>query len=532
MALNRKTALTSQRRTTTVFFLAILLVAALTLAAVSGLLYRLESRHRLDLVAQEEKAAILQQQQLIASVFFNIKADLAFLANQNELFQLFDSNGTPRRRQELAGEYISLMRSTGAYDQIRFIDTAGLEVVRVNDNDGAPAMVPEQLLQQKGDRPYFRESITLRQNELYISPFDLNVENNRIELPYKPVIRFATPVFDAAGRKRGVLILNYLGSRLLLSLQAASANVKGDMMLLNADGYWLSCPDPEKEWGFMFAEKRDYRFAASYPNLWPQISQRQSGQLLTPEGMFTFATVYPAASQSIFVKDNGQTDAWKVVAYISPDRLDSEVIGLRANLLLFTLILFVAAIIPVWLIAQAITRRRYYRLELERLAHYDILTGLTNRTLFHDRLQQAIIQAERYQRHFALLYIDLDGFKAVNDSHGHEAGDMLLKNVADRLKSLVRLSDTVGRMGGDEFTIILINLTDRADAEHVAAKIIDALSKPFLIKDLEIRIGASVGISIYPHDGRDMTLLLKQADNAMYQAKMGGKNRFRFAADP
>ncbi len=532
MVLNRKAALISQRRTTASFFLAILLLAVFTLAAVSGLLYKLESRHRLDLVAQEEKAAVLQQQQLVASVFFNIKADLAFLANQNELFQLFDSNGTLQRREELAGEYISLMLSTGAYDQIRFLDDTGLEIVRVNYNDGAPAMVPEQLLQQKGNRPYFRESIKLRQNELYISPFDLNVENNRLELPHKPVIRFATPVFDAAGRKRGILVLNYLGGRLLLSLQAASANVKGDMMLLNADGYWLSCPDPEKEWGFMFAEKQDCRFAISYPDLWPQISQRQSGQLLTPDGMFTFATVYPAASQSIFVKDDGRTDAWKVVAHISPDKLDSEVSGLRANLLLFTLILFVAAIIPVWFIAQAITRRRYYRLELERLAHYDILTGLTNRTLFHDRLQQAINQSERYKTHFALFYIDLDGFKAVNDSHGHETGDMLLKSVADRLKNIVRLSDTVGRMGGDEFTIILINLADRAAAEHVAAKIIDALSKPFLIKDLEIRIGASIGISIYPLDGQDMTLLLKQADNAMYRAKMGGKNRFRFASDP
>lgn len=176
-----------------------------------------------------------------------------------------------------------------------------------------------------------------------------------------------------------------------------------------------------------------------------------------------------------------------------------------------------------------ITEHKLTEERIRRLAHHDSLTGLPNRLLFNDRLNQTISLAKRDARQFALLYLDLDDFKPVNDRFGHAAGDELLQGVAARMRHQVRASDTVARVGGDEFTVILSDIAKRADAQTVAAKIIAALGAPFQLsgKDQHVKIGASIGISVYPADGRDADALASAADTAMYQAKQTG-NSFRF----
>lgn len=163
------------------------------------------------------------------------------------------------------------------------------------------------------------------------------------------------------------------------------------------------------------------------------------------------------------------------------------------------------------------------------LAYSDMLTGLPNRQLFSDRLNMALAQAYRQLGKVALLFLDLDGFKAVNDNLGHECGDLLLKQVAERLKTCVRQTDTVARLGGDEFTMIL-SVRDRADAEQVAEKVLKTIVKPFDLNGQEAKIGTSIGIALYPQDGGTASELLGKADKAMYAAKEGGKNAYRFAA--
>lgn len=162
------------------------------------------------------------------------------------------------------------------------------------------------------------------------------------------------------------------------------------------------------------------------------------------------------------------------------------------------------------------------------LAYADTLTGLPNRQLFNDRLNMALALGYRQLSKVALMFIDLDGFKAVNDTLGHDAGDLLLKQVAERLKQVTRDTDTVARLGGDEFTVIL-NVRERNDVEMVAKKIIEALSRPFDLAGKEGKIGASIGIAMYPQDGNTAADLIKKADAAMYEAKTGGKNDYRFA---
>lgn len=175
-----------------------------------------------------------------------------------------------------------------------------------------------------------------------------------------------------------------------------------------------------------------------------------------------------------------------------------------------------------------ITERKASYERIQYLAHYDALTHLPNRTLLNDRIDHAIADARRYQKKIAILFLDLDRFKNVNDSMGHHAGDLLLQTVAERLKGSTRESDTVSRLGGDEFVILLNGIEDENDAVSVAHKVIRVLSIPIPLEGSEVNIGASLGISIYPENGTDSATLIKNADAAMYHAKENGRNQFQF----
>jgi diguanylate cyclase (GGDEF)-like protein len=180
---------------------------------------------------------------------------------------------------------------------------------------------------------------------------------------------------------------------------------------------------------------------------------------------------------------------------------------------------------------QAAEGQVAYAKRVEYLAYHDGLTDLPNRSLFSRLLIQSIKHASRYERQLAVLFLDLDRFKHVNDTLGHEAGDQLLKEVATRLKTCLRDSDSVARLGGDEFVALLPELNEQADVALVARKILAALAQPFVLLGQEFRITASVGISCYPQDGLDEQTLTKNADIAMYKAKEEGKNNFQFYSE-
>ncbi|MCX7096231.1 MAG: diguanylate cyclase [Methylobacter sp.] len=168
------------------------------------------------------------------------------------------------------------------------------------------------------------------------------------------------------------------------------------------------------------------------------------------------------------------------------------------------------------------------KLEMTHLAQHDALTGLPNRILLNDRLAQAIALARRQSKQFAVMFLDLDRFKDINDSLGHAVGDQLLQSVAKRLVAEVRSSDTVCRQGGDEFVILLADIEHAKDAAISAQKILATLTVPHRINQHELHISVSIGISIYPDDGADAEILIKNADTAMYHAKEDGRNNYRF----
>jgi diguanylate cyclase (GGDEF)-like protein len=175
-----------------------------------------------------------------------------------------------------------------------------------------------------------------------------------------------------------------------------------------------------------------------------------------------------------------------------------------------------------------ITARKEQEQRLHQMAHFDALTGLPNRALKADRLQQAMSQAQRRGQRLALAFIDLDGFKLINDAYGHEAGDHMLVALAQRMKLVLREGDTLARIGGDEFAAVIVDLDHDHDCEPLLLRLLDAASQPIMLGQMLLRVSASVGVTFYPQ-AQDLTghQLLRQADQAMYLAKQAGKNQYR-----
>ncbi len=292
---------------------------------------------------------------MIMEEIADVGRDLGVLAEHIE------TRGLPKslswsREQEIADEFRIFAGNKGLYDQIRYLDKNGLEIVRVNYNDGDPEIVPFAALQNKSNRYYFREALALERGGIYLSRFDLNVENGEIEQPFKPVIRFGAPVFDHNGSKGGIVLLNYLGARLIENFTRAAANIADHIELINSSGYWLSSPNPEDEWGFML--EKDIRFQNSNPDAWEKISNSNNGQFETPEGLFTFTTIYPLRAAPA---DNSAADTtpagslksdmqWKIISHISADEITFTLTQFLANnaalyLSMFGLVFFGAGLL-------------------------------------------------------------------------------------------------------------------------------------------------------------------------------------------
>ncbi len=709
----------------------------------------------------------------------------------------------------VAADWVAFAKAKQAYQKIRWIDERGVERLRVNYADKRAYVVPEEELLDRKGRYFFEDTNALQEGEVYVSPLDLNIENNRIEEPFVPTIRFGMPVFNSKGQKRGILLLNYYADSMLRRFEQLTSMRGNAAWLVNRDGYWLRGPADTEEFGFMF-DRSELSMASRYPQVWARIRNVKEGQFVTREGLWSFNTLAPlkagtktsTGSSRIFSGGQGAHDAglyqWKVVTLLPASAYNADllywgmkIIGISLALLaLFFLgILFVVRLqemrnqllrdleklvdertedlnrinavltqsearlksvfenIPdlIWLkdtqgvyltcnqaferffnlkgggiigktdahlphggrrsemmqsedrhvmedgkpamieqwatnvrtgksvffdvikapvrmpdgrligvlgIARDMTRRkedeeklqlaalvyrnsseailitnarneilavnpaferitgysaaeilgkdpkilssgrqdkafykvmwntlhekgvwrgelwnrkkngevyaawltinviynddgsvRYYvglsddfteKKEAEdmiwRQANFDFLTDLPNRRMLLDRLQQETTKVAQSSKKLALLFLDLDNFKDVNDTLGHDMGDRLLTDVAHRLTGCVREIDTVSRLGSDEFAVILTELTDLPTAEKIAQKILHALAQPYWLDDEVAYLSASIGITVYPDDGMQIDVLLKNADQALYAAKQAGRNRMSYFA--
>ncbi|MEJ2345824.1 MAG: EAL domain-containing protein [Gammaproteobacteria bacterium] len=633
------------------FFLPVAAGLAMLFAVFHQLDY---SQHLAHLQLHDQYAVNLGRQEITRDLESAV-TDLLVLAQSNALRRLAGS-GDAAQHRAVAALFRRFAVAKGIYDQVRYLDAAGREVVRVNAR-GEATVVADTRLQDKSSRYYFLASRSLAPGTVYVSRFDLNVENHRVELPPRPMIRLITRVQDQQGRPRGVLVLNYLGSRMISHIRTAMAGTAGVPMLLDHQGFWLYTRDHTREWGRDLGHGRN--FAKQHPQAWAEMDRIGTGRLQLPEGRYVFATVHPltrvvaeisqrlpvqiaqhatspsfwrlvtaldremlwtlrwqrargpllafsllaalwlgvsaylartravraaaremvARLSSVVEQSNDIvfiTDPSGMIEYINPsfERVtgytSAEVVGKPPSVLKsgehdrsYYLRLW-STILRGHVFQDVLTNRtksgaRYYEQKtitplkdehghithfvstgkditeqmaaqerLYHLAYHNPLTDLPNRRLFRDRVEQATARARRGGRLAALLFLDLDRFKNVNDSLGHDAGDQLLSQVATRLTAGVRQDDMVAHLGGDEFAILLEDVADTAQVEAVVGKLHGEFERPFHIGSHEVYTSVSVGIALYPVDDVQVDNLIKNADTAMYHAKEQGRNRFEF----
>jgi len=510
------------------FFACALLLGLITFAffAVS---YRLKALEYEQAVLLNGQYTVSSQRNSMTEILNDVLADLLYLADGYEAhFSLHESFDL------LAADLLAFCRRKKIYDQIRIIDLDGNESLRINYNDGDPAIVPPEGLQDKSERYYFHEAVALDAYSFYLSPIDLNIENGEVEVPYKPMLRIAKPLY-VDGEEVGVIVLNFLAERFLdQPYLYGPGDFAGSRMILNSDSHILRHDaEPGLEFRFMLADEQAVRFHDLYPEEAEAVYGASAGTLRTEEGLFVWQTVKPITDIltgepdvrfASFLVSSDQY-FWKLVVVADQQSFATALGKIRggyARRYRATLgPILVLAALAAWLV----NRNREYRLQIRRMARYDVLTNLPNRQFLTILGEKQLALAERQNSIVGILFLDLDGFKPVNDTYGHAVGDRILQTMANRIRSAVRASDFAFRIGGDEFVVILQDLHERDNARAVGEKIVEAVNRPIEMRGDTISLGVSIGGSVYPEDEKSLDLLIRLADEAMYRAKNDGRNR-------
>ncbi len=634
-------------------------------SALGSVVFQIQGyRYEVEDLSALGVASVRTNGEFVYSDFKDATADLRVLASSAALQRMLESGGT-QGKEDAVRDFVAFAANKQKYDQIRYIDSQGMEIIRVNYNNGGPAVIPKSELQNKVGRYYFQDTIKLARGEVFVSPLDLNIENGQIEQPWKPMIRFGTVLYDSSGAKRGILMINYLGAHFLEHLENKLGNQGNKTMLLNAEGYWLMAPDREDEWGFMFKNER--RFQERFPAAWQAFHKQAQGVHQDENGIFAFAAIYPmlegqvssSGAAEAYAPSTGARDkrdyAWILVSY-TPEWVleEKQVRRWRIGLLQYGLLLLV--LVPLTLAFswahvrqraadslvekleqrmrditrslavglfvldqnghlsmmnpeaerllgwteeelygrkihelirmrkkhstddrmdaelwcdflceesyqdddlfyhkdgtgfhvtysvsplligdktagnvisfQDITSRKHMEIELARMATLDELTGLYNRRELNKRLDEEIRRAERYDQYFSIWMLDIDHFKRINDTYGHQDGDRALRIIAANLARLLRDTDISARFGGEEFVVILSH-TKLEQAMQMAERVRVAISELKFDLDGEsgISITVSIGVAAYPQHGATAEAMIRAADRGLYAAKQGGRNQ-------
>jgi len=354
-------------------FLAIALLFFILLVAAVIAHYYTERKLEQSGIEFTETHNVAQAHEAISNTLRGVVSDLAFLSKLNELMDLLDNPDNERAKQMLAQEFLHFSEMKRVYDQIRLLDSTGMEVVRINFDKGKPRIAPAGELQNKANRYYFSDIMATGSGYIYLSPFDLNIEGERVETPLKPIIRFAIPLLDKRGLKKCVVVLNYMGEDLIRNFKKAAAGVADHIYLVNADGYWLSSPKPEDEWGFVFEHR--HSFSRSYPLVWENILTSNNGAFQNEDGYFTYTTLNPngtvretysaiipgSESANLRPPSNERAGSWKIISHVSPGVMNPSVRDfLRDHLALYVTALLLLLSTSL-IIAQTSVRRQLAR---------------------------------------------------------------------------------------------------------------------------------------------------------------------------
>ncbi|WP_334157738.1 GGDEF domain-containing protein [Oryzomicrobium sp.] len=561
-----------------------LLLAAFAILATGLTGYYSYSQSRNLLVNAAERELLTATQVLgrrLVVALAGVADDVRLLAQAPATRRVVQGDRNGGARDDLAETFSALLRVHPEYFQVRLIGAAhhGREVVRVDRDDGRLVRLDGPLLQEKGYYPYVFHTLELTPGQVYLSPIVINHEQGAHAGLNKPSLQVATPVAGADGQVWGVAVVN-IDVNGLFDLLKADLPEDFWLYLTNERGDFLMHPEADLTFGF--DRGRRVLVQDTYPAVQDLLDHKaktvvtRGEQSVGPvpadavaafmrlpigvpsEGRFVILGLSQPI-QTVLAESRllGQT-TWQLVLAFS--LLAVAVAALVSRAVLRPLNMLVAAAqrfsrehvmgeLPLARRDEFGTLARSFgemqtqigahlaelyesRSRLDHLARHDPLTGLPNRRFFTDRLEHAVATARRKGGTLAVLFIDLDCFKEINDSLGHGVGDEVLRETARLLCASVRETDTVARLGGDEFVILFDTVADPRDVALVAEKLLQRFQLPLQVADRSLVVQASMGISRYPEDGADAASLLHSADIAMYRAKHQGRNNYRFHDTP
>jgi len=359
------------KRTAIVF-----LISFLSVLPVFWIVYEFNKKTEVEAIQNVERHTVNLIASNISRDIKQISSDLSFLAHGLQLETLWSTtdNYNASVLSNLSNTFYHMAKYSGLYDQIRLLDTQGQEIIRINYTQGKLQIVPPEKLQNKKNRYYFRDAFALDVGNFFISPLDLNKEHGQIELPVKPMLRFATPVADTNGKKQGVVLMNYFGNKLLSLFEVQNhTGQHSKLMLVNDTGYLLYDDDQKNTFGFMYADRQNLTMEYFFPDAWGKIKTITNGQFVSKHGLFTVQTVCPfhitqnrsepnEISSKPHSKDNGYS--WKVVSLVPPKGLYIESDRLLQYGYYVLIIIALLLLTVAWLVAKNMINRQLTQKQL------------------------------------------------------------------------------------------------------------------------------------------------------------------------
>jgi len=381
----------------------VLLVLSIPILSIITIFYQYKIETKKNNIQANEKRIIELQDKAIEKELKMVFNDLSLICEHTQIS--YDHNSakfyTKQKKNNLKREYLSFTKGRlNEYDQLRFIDTNGFEQIRINVVNKIPFIELDQNLQNKKDRYYFKDIISLDSGQTYISPFDLNIEHGVLEMPLKPMIRLGRPVYTVDGDKFGIVIINFLGQNLIDAFNEPTHTSYGYNYFVNKDGYYFRAEDAEKEWSFMHINDSSYTFSQEYVEEWNKMKTKNTDSFLTKNGFFTYATIFPLPSDifsnKISVKshfDSSQTNLshqyiWKIISFIPTNKLKSILQPIKKEYLMVCLITLSILLIISILLTKEIYKRQQIELKLQT-------TNLNLESIVECRTQELLIAKEK-----------------------------------------------------------------------------------------------------------------------------------------
>lgn len=508
----------------------------------------------------------------------DIGLDAQLLANGPEVREFSGASSQSMRlhaQDNLAELFRAMLQVHPDYMQIRLISAVdhGLELVRV-DRDGERLLrVSGADLQEKAHYAYVFDTLRLAPGETRLSPIVINHELGAHSGLGKPTLHVSTPVADASGKVFALLVINVDLDQLFNQLQG-DLPAQYQVYLSNRWGDLLVHPDHQRTFGF--DQGRRLFIQDEFPEVARLLGEKHKDHLISrsaaqeqQDGLvaaFVRISNNSQTSEPFIVLGLGQSQSLVLAEASRVGQKIVQIVLLFSLLALLTAIITSRAVIrPLKSMTQAVqlfSRERkiselpsrqdelgqlaqsfremqeeilsqledltHSRTAFEHLSRHDPLTGLPNRRVFFDRLERALTNSQISGKHLAVLFVDLDHFKSINDRYGHSLGDHVLKAVANLLRSATSENDSVARLGGDEFVIFFEAVEDTQHIVTILEKLHNRFQLPLFIDGHEVRVNASMGVSMFPRDGNDIEALVQHADHAMYAAKKSGRNTYSF----